>query len=169
MRPAAKKLDKEDSSEYGIVCSICKNAFQKFCFVTVAKEKKVFQKALFFSAALLVIILLPGTAGIGRAADTGPENIELKSPRGKRTARFTHWKHQELYQCRECHHGSKEGMRTPYRKNMNVRKCVACHNKNEMENPRFNSFKLAAHGLCKECHKKMKKTAPTKCSGCHIK
>jgi uncharacterized protein YlaI len=52
---------------------------------------------------------------------------------------------------------------------MPVRKCIICHNKNEMENPRFKSFKLAAHGLCKVCHKKMKKTAPTKCSGCHIK
>ena len=47
--------------------------------------------------------------------------------------------------------------------------CVACHNKEDMSDPKLNSFKLAAHGLCKECHKKNKDTAPTKCSGCHIK
>ncbi len=129
----------------------------------------MFQKPLLLPAALLVIILLWGPADFGRAADTGPKDMELKSPSGKRTARFPHRKHQELNHCRECHHGSKEGKITPYRENMQVEKCVACHNKNEMENPRFNSFKLAAHGLCKACHKKMKQTAPTKCSGCHIK
>lgn len=127
------------------------------------------QKALLFPTAVLAIILLLGPVGIGRAADTGPENMELKSPNGKQTAQFPHGKHQKLYQCRECHHGSKGGELVPYQKNMQFRKCVACHNENEMENPRFNSFKLAAHGLCKVCHKKMKKKAPTKCSGCHIK
>ena len=33
----------------------------------------MFKKALLFTATLLVVILLPGPAGIGMAADTGPE------------------------------------------------------------------------------------------------
>jgi hypothetical protein len=51
---------------------------------------------------------------------------------------------------------------------MEVKRCAFCHN-NNMSNPKLNSFKLAAHGLCKECHKRHKDSAPTKCSGCHIK
>lgn len=104
------------------------------------------------------------------AGDTGPVEMELKTAAAKKPARFPHGKHQEAFECKECHHArTDDGQQFPYVEGMEVKKCVTCHNINDMSNPKLNNFKLAAHGLCKECHKKNKDSAPTKCSGCHIK
>lgn len=101
---------------------------------------------------------------------TGPAEMTLKTAAAIKSARFPHKKHQEAYECGTCHHSKSEnGSKKPYIEGMEIRNCVVCHNKESMKNPRFNTFKLAAHGLCKECHKKNKDSAPTKCSGCHIK
>ncbi|MBW2467517.1 MAG: cytochrome c3 family protein [Deltaproteobacteria bacterium] len=102
--------------------------------------------------------------------DTGPAEMTLKTTAARKSAKFPHKKHQENFTCGICHHSkSEDGRQKPYFQGMKIRSCVSCHNKEDMQNPKFNTFKLAAHGLCKECHKKNKGSAPTKCSGCHIK
>lgn len=103
--------------------------------------------------------------------DIGPEEIVLKSPSRIRSARFPHRRHQEKFTCGQCHHAKNEaGVKIPYKEGMLVRKCIVCHNREAMISPKLNTFKLIAHSLCKECHKRQKNSsAPTRCSGCHIK
>jgi len=109
-------------------------------------------------------------SGICLAGNTGPEEMELKTAAGTKPARFPHKKHQESIGCKECHHAkTKKGLQAPYVDGMVVANCFTCHNAEDMANVKLNSFKLAAHTLCKECHKKYKDSAPTKCTGCHIK
>ena len=104
------------------------------------------------------------------ATDAGPETMKLEAPAGKKPSQFPHKTHQESFACKDCHHAKTDGgVKSPYAEGMEVKKCITCHNKDDMSNPQLNSFKLAAHGLCKECHKQNKDSAPTKCSGCHIK
>jgi len=108
--------------------------------------------------------------GMCLASNPGPEEMELKTAAGSKPARFSHKKHQKTFGCKECHHAKTDnGMQSPYVEGMKVTKCTTCHNTEGMANAKLNSFKLAAHGLCKECHKKYKDSAPTKCTGCHIK
>lgn len=105
-----------------------------------------------------------------RADDTGPVTMELQTDTNKKPALFPHKKHQKNFACKECHHTKNEnGDKSSYFEGMEIKKCTFCHNSDDMPNPKLNSFKLAAHGLCKECHKQNRNTAPTKCSGCHIK
>lgn len=128
------------------------------------------EKSLTVLTALVLLLglLLAGTAAM--ASDTGPENIELKTAAATKPARFPHKDHQATFECKECHHTKNDaGEKSPYEEGMEIKNCVTCHNKDDMSNPKLNSFKLAAHGLCKECHKQNKDTAPTKCSGCHLK
>jgi len=119
----------------------------------------------------LVIATGSGMANATEATgDTGPADLELKTSAGKKPAKFPHKKHQETFECKDCHHvKNDEGVKSPYVEGIQVKKCITCHNKDDMSNPKMNSFKLASHGLCKECHKQNKDSAPTKCSGCHIK
>ena len=127
-------------------------------------------KSLIFTASLVLVVVLLVTWNHIIASDTGPETMELKSAAGKKAARFSHKNHQESFACKECHHTrADDSSLSPYVEGMPIRKCIDCHNPEEMSNPKLNSFKLAAHGLCKECHKQNRDSAPTKCSGCHIK
>ena len=103
-------------------------------------------------------------------SDTGPAEIILKTRAARKPARFPHKKHQKNFACGKCHHSkSDDGLKNPYVRGMEIKKCVICHNKDDMSNPRLSTFKLIAHGLCKECHRKNKDSAPTRCTGCHIK
>lgn len=139
-------------------------------FEGIILEKIMSNKSLILKTAMVLICVLLAAGGLGIASDAGPENMELKSSAGKKTARFPHRKHQENFACKECHHAKTEASdKSPYAEGMEIKKCIVCHNKDDMSNPQLNSFKLAAHGLCKECHKQNKDSAPTKCSGCHIK
>jgi hypothetical protein len=105
-----------------------------------------------------------------KANDSNPEMMVLKTITGKKPARFPHNKHQKNFACKDCHHGKTDGSsKSPYVDGMEIMKCATCHNNTDMKNPKLNSFKLAAHGLCKECHKQNRGSAPTKCTGCHIK
>ena len=132
---------------------------------------KVMQKRPSVLITVTVIIHLLFVAKNFCAAGTiGPEEMELNSPAGIKSARFPHKKHQGIFGCKECHHTkTDDNMQAPYIDGMAVKRCITCHNAENMANAKLNSFKLAAHGLCKECHKKNKAKAPTKCSGCHIK
>ena len=134
------------------------------------------QKKTLTLAILLVFIFLMIAGGMdfatekGPADDKGPEEMILKTAASKKPAKFPHGTHQKAFACGECHHAkTDDGMQFPYVEKMEIKKCVTCHNKDDMSNPKLNSFKLAAHGLCKECHKQNKDSAPTKCSGCHVK
>ena len=93
----------------------------------------------------------------------GPENIILKTESVRKPADFPHRQHQESFGCTACHHAKEEIMV--------IDKCASCHTV-EISNAAVNSFKKAAHKLCKDCHKGVNKEggeAPIKCSGCHIK
>jgi Class III cytochrome C family len=124
----------------------------------------------------ILIAAICFSLGLFAVNSTGSENdniteiMVLKTVNAKKPARFPHKQHQETFACKECHHGKTEsGSMSPYVEGMEVMKCAACHNNIDMTNPKLNSFKLAAHGLCKGCHKQNRPDAPTKCSGCHIK
>jgi hypothetical protein len=141
----------------------------KIFFHTYSGEN-MYKKSLLLSTAFILILGFLMINSDCRAGDTGPVTMELKTVTNKKPARFTHKKHQETFACEQCHHTKTEdGVRSPYIEGMGIKKCAFCHNNTDMTNPKLNSFKLAAHGLCKECHKQNRGSAPTKCSGCHIK
>jgi hypothetical protein len=120
--------------------------------------------------AIILSLLLIAANGFCLASNPGPEEMELQTAAGTKPARFPHTKHQKTFGCKECHHAKNiKGIRSPYVEGMEVGKCSTCHNNDAMADARLNSFKLAAHALCKECHKKNKDSAPTRCTGCHIK
>jgi len=128
------------------------------------------KKISFPLTAIIICLILIGANSFSFAASTGPETMELKTAAGTKPARFSHNKHQKSFGCKECHHARTESNKqSPYVEGMEVKKCTACHNAEAMDNAKLNSFKLAAHNLCKECHKKYKESAPTRCTGCHIK
>ncbi len=110
--------------------------------------------------------------GVGVAADPGPADMVLKTAAGKKPANFPHKTHQDTIACADCHHGKDaDGKQVAGTADGPFDKCESCHNK-DMANVKLNSFKLAAHANCKECHKKVAKegkAAPTKCLGCHPK
>ena len=129
----------------------------------------MFKKSLLAVSLFLFLLGPPVVNSLSKTIDVGPETMELKTITGKKPARFPHRKHQESFTCEQCHHSKTgNGMQSPYVEGMKINKCAFCHNDN-MTNPNLNSFKLAAHGLCKECHKQNSDSAPTRCSGCHIK
>jgi hypothetical protein len=107
-------------------------------------------------------LFLAGTA-YGIEVSIGPADITLETESGRKPADFPHRQHQESYSCTACHHAN-EGV-------MTIDKCANCHNK-DIDNASVNSFKKAAHSMCKDCHKKVNDEgmdAPIKCSGCHTK
>lgn len=113
---------------------------------------------------------------ISRQADEvvtgmGPVQMVLHTAMAKKPAAFPHKKHQDMFECAECHHSKDDkNQQTPYVEGMKIQKCVACHN-DSMANKKLNHFKLAAHARCKGCHKKAAQTGKAgpviKCSGCH--
>jgi tRNA(Ile2) C34 agmatinyltransferase TiaS len=119
--------------------------------------------------------------GISLAADKGPAEIVLRStvnPASKtKLAFFPHAIHQGNFECATCHHGKgDDGKQVSYTEGQEIEKCESCHNKDAVASgmpKELETFKKAAHGLCKECHKKLKaegkKAGPTKCNGCHRK
>ena len=103
------------------------------------------------------------------AVKNGPEETVLKTAQAKKPAFFPHKKHQGKYPCGKCHHGkSASGTRVKYTPETVVYKCTTCHN-SDMPNKELNSFKLAGHNLCRECHRKNQNITSAKCSTCHLK
>jgi hypothetical protein len=128
------------------------------------------EKSYLLRVVLALILGFLAASSISLATDAGPETMELKTSAAKKPARFPHKKHQGSFACRECHHTKTgDSVKSPYVDGMQIRKCITCHNIDDMKNPKLNSFKLASHGLCKECHRQHKDAAPTTCTGCHIK
>ena len=99
----------------------------------------------------------------GVEVSIGPADITLQTEAARKPADFPHRQHQDSYGCTVCHHAKDEVMV--------IDKCAGCHTI-DISNSDVNSYKKAAHKLCKDCHKvvnKDDKDAPIKCSGCHIK
>ena len=113
----------------------------------------------------LAVLLIAGNA-FGVEVSIGPADITLQTEAARKPADFPHRQHQDSYACTACHHAKDEIMV--------IDKCASCHTK-EISNADVNSYKKAAHKLCKDCHKmvnkddKDDKDAPIKCSGCHVK
>jgi predicted CXXCH cytochrome family protein len=110
----------------------------------------------------LAVLFFAGNA-FGVEVSIGPADITLQTEAARKLADFPHRQHQDSYACTACHHAKDEVMV--------IGKCAGCHTK-EMSNPDVNSYKKAAHKLCKDCHKEVNKEgseAPIKCSGCHPK
>ena len=107
-------------------------------------------------------LFIAGNA-LGTEVSIGPAEITLQTEEARKPADFPHRQHQEAYSCTACHHAKDEIMV--------IGKCASCHTK-DISNADLNSFKKAAHKLCKDCHKKVNeegRDAPIKCSGCHAK
>ena len=106
------------------------------------------------------------------AADKGPAEITLNAD-GTKPAMFPHAAHQEkLKDCGTCHHYLKDAVKTPCDDGTpqeEFKKCDSCHNA-DFANEKLRTWKDIGHGLCKDCHTKMKdQGAPTKCGDCHKK
>ena len=118
----------------------------------------------------IVFCFVAITAGVS-AANSGAADMVLKTAKGKKPAAFPHKKHQDMFECAQCHHSKDAtGKKGPYVAGKEA-KCESCHN-SDMANAKLNNFKNAAHANCKDCHKKAAKEgkkAPTKCTGCHVK
>ena len=130
------------------------------------------------SLILLVVTAFVMSLGLGvtmsLAEDAkGPADITInadsKSEKPK-PAQFTHAKHQERNpDCATCHHKNVDGKQAPIAEGDAVAKCDTCHNA-DFPNEKLRKWKDIGHGLCKDCHKKMKEDgAPTKCGACHPK
>jgi predicted CXXCH cytochrome family protein len=118
---------------------------------------------IFYLTLLGIVSFVFINTAFGVEVSIGPEEIILKTEAARKPADFPHRQHQEAFTCTRCHHAKDEIMV--------IDKCESCHNQ-DISNPEVNSFKKAAHKLCKECHKQVNdqgKEAPIKCSGCHIK
>lgn len=108
------------------------------------------------------VLFLAGNV-FGVEVSIGPAEITLQTESARKPADFPHRQHQEAYSCTACHHAKDEIMV--------IDKCASCHNK-DLSNADVNSYKKAAHKMCKDCHKKVNEQgmdAPIKCSGCHTK
>ncbi|OGQ94701.1 MAG: hypothetical protein A2521_11430 [Deltaproteobacteria bacterium RIFOXYD12_FULL_57_12] len=123
-----------------------------------------------FATAVAFVFCLTVTDNSSTArADkgSGPGDMILQTGNAKSPAKFPHKKHQEKYDCATCHHKQDAtGARVSYSAEDNIQKCITCHNE-KMDNKSLNTLKLAAHALCKECHKK--DGGPNKCPECHVK
>jgi hypothetical protein len=115
---------------------------------------------IFFTCFVSLFI---GGSAFGVEVSIGPAEIVLQTEAARKPADFPHRQHQEAYSCTACHHAKDEVMV--------IDKCANCHTK-DINNADVNSYKKAAHKLCKDCHKKVNSEgmdAPIKCSGCHAK
>jgi len=123
------------------------------------------------SLLMLIVAVFVMSLGLGvtmSLADNGPAEITLNAD-GKKPAVFPHASHQAKNDCATCHHKNVDGKQTPLAEGDAVAKCDTCHNA-DFANEKLRTFKDVGHGLCKECHVKMKDAgAPTKCTGCHVK
>jgi predicted CXXCH cytochrome family protein len=132
------------------------------------------------SLILLVVAAFVMSLGFGvtmslAEADKGDADITInadsKSEKPK-PAQFTHAKHQERNpDCATCHHTEDGGKQVPSAEvsTDGTAKCDSCHNA-DFANEKLRKWKDIGHGLCKNCHKKMKEDgAPTKCGACHPK
>ena len=112
---------------------------------------------------LCAAALLIGGSAYAVEVSIGAADMTLQTEAARKPATFPHRDHQDMFACTACHHAKDEVM--------TIDKCASCHTK-DISNAAVNSYKKAAHKLCKDCHKEVNKegkAAPIKCSGCHPK
>jgi len=101
--------------------------------------------------------------------EKGPAEITMNAD-GTKPVMFPHAKHQEKNECGVCHHYQDDaGARVACADDTlgKIAKCDTCHNA-DFANEKLRTWKDIGHGLCKDCHTKMKDAgAPTKCNDCH--
>ncbi|MDX1775651.1 MAG: cytochrome c3 family protein [Desulfobulbales bacterium] len=125
--------------------------------------------------SLILLVVTALTLGLALSvsmsfaeADKGPESITMNAD-GKKAAEFPHKAHQGKNECSVCHHKSVDGKKAPIAEGDAIAKCDTCHNA-DFANEKLRTWKDIGHGLCKDCHTKMKDAgAPTKCGACHPK
>ena len=128
---------------------------------------------MLLSGVLLLCCCTAGLTGLAIAADNGPAEIILQStidsaPTPK-PAQFPHSAHQGRQECGACHHGKgPDGKRQAYVEGQKIEKCESCHNTKAGMPDKVNTFKNAAHTLCKDCHAKSNQEL-AKCGTCHKK
>ena len=126
------------------------------------------------SLILLVVAAFVMSMGLGvtmSLADNGDAEIIMNAD-GKKSATFPHAAHQERSECGTCHHYQDDaGAQVACGDDSldKIAKCDTCHNA-DFANEKLRTWKQIGHGLCKDCHTKMKADgAPTKCGACHKK
>jgi len=119
--------------------------------------------------------------GPAMSSDAGPAEMKLVSSDSTKMppAVFPHEKHQQAFECSECHHGMQDGKQIPYEEGMEIKKCESCHNGDVLAGKKIgrnelDTFKGAGHQSCQECHKDVAKKDASKkklrsCKTCHQK
>jgi len=161
--PADKKLTYVPAGEHAARFVLQKHELvKKF---SLEPDEEIFLQADFMQGTIAV-------ESIPLVGNLGPAVIKMETSRSRKPALFPHRRHQEKYDCADCHHGmDSAGNQIPYSEGMEIKHCVTCHNA-KMKNKRLNGLMLAAHTRCKGCHKKVVeesgKAGPiARCSGCH--
>jgi hypothetical protein len=128
------------------------------------------KKSLILLVVTAITLSLALTVSMSIAEQNKGEAEITLNPDGKKPANFPHKDHQDrLKDCGVCHHTAVDGKKTPLAEGDAVAKCDTCHNA-DFANETLRKWKDVGHGLCKDCHTKMKADgAPTKCGACHPK
>lgn len=136
------------------------------------------------ACSVVSLFVVCGAVSYSLAADKGPADITISSSTSAKPkpAVFPHAKHQEAFECGECHHGmADDGKQVPYAEGQEIGKCESCHNEEKLAGKMKDKLKLdtikgAGHGNCLECHKEkakedaaLKERKIDKCAACHPK
>ena len=138
------------------------------------------------ATAMIILAVFLGYARLCKAedADRGPKEMVLRTEKDKastpKPAVFPHAMHQAAFQCAVCHHTIKDGKQSPYVAGMPIGKCEDCHFAgssmpagDKAGVAKLDTFKDAAHALCRNCHDNAKDKKPalqekwTGCLPCH--
>jgi hypothetical protein len=133
-------------------------------------------RRLLTQASVGALIVAASVFLVSAQAADAPEMVKLEACGDKQPAvDFNHAQHQELAECKACHHTQPDLTATS---GGEVQKCASCHLEPEdAKTPGCTSMsptKNAFHINCMGCHKEQVKkdaslNAPTKCNGCHKK
>jgi Class III cytochrome C family len=126
-----------------------------------------------YLAIVLAVMFVMVAVGVVSAAEEkkAQDTYTLKAPNG--AVKFDHKTHAADFKCEQCHHASK-----PEKANKTAHEaCTDCHTTPPQAGMKT-KLQAAFHnptgqsGTCIDCHKKevaAGKTAPTKCTECHVK
>ncbi len=127
------------------------------------------KKSLVLLVVTALTLSLAFAVSFSFATDKGAAEITLNAD-GTKPVMFPHAKHQEKNACGTCHHYQDDaGAQVACGDDSldKIAKCDTCHNA-DFKNEKLRTWKDIGHGLCKDCHTKMKdQGAPTKCNDCH--
>lgn len=106
-------------------------------------------KKLIVELTVALILVMVVFAVQAQVEKENPTVVTYENEKGNVT--FDHSQHINTFDCIECHHEQNRDV------------CKSCHGMRDQ----LIDAKSAFHITCKNCHKE--NSAPTKCSGCHIK